>query len=151
MRAVLFACAASLLVTQALGAGLPKRAKPFSAADVTAIYAGNTIEWGHGAGFLAADGKLTAYWTKPGEEGYAAGTWTVSGNEFCYSASWVNAAKRFDESFCWKLYHVGKKTFYQETRATDGRTLTVTAQGPRIVAGDKATTQAEAMKAKIGQ
>ena len=151
-RVVLPVCISLLMSASALAAPkLPKNAKPFTAQEVTAIYSGNTIEWGAGAGFLATDGTMTAYWSKKGDEGYAKGKWSVADNEFCYSASWTNATKPFDESFCWKMYHAGTKTYYEETKATDGRTLKVTLKGPQISRGDKATKQAEAMKAILSK
>ena len=151
-RLALALCVSLAFVAPALAAQkLPARAKPFSPDEVTAIYSGNSIEWSAGAAYLAADGSLTAYWSKKGDEAYGSGKWTVEGNEFCYSASWVNAAKPFDETFCWKIYHAGKKVWFEETKASDGRALTVTLKSPPVSKGDKATTQAAAMKAVVGK
>jgi len=108
------------------------------------------MEWSAGGGFFAPDGKMAAYWSKKGEEGYAEGKWSVTGNEFCYSASWKNATKPLDEEFCWKMYHVGKKTYYEETKASDGRALKITPKSPPVSNGDKATKQGFDPKARVG-
>ena len=151
-RVALAVCAALLVSTPVLGAQkLPKNAKPFTADEVTAVYSGNTMQWSAGGGFFAPDGKMAAYWSKKGEEGYAEGKWSVTGNEFCYSASWKNATKPLDEEFCWKMYHVGKKTYYEETKASDGRALKITPKSPPVSNGDKATKQAEAIKEKLSK
>ncbi len=66
LRIISVAWVISVLATPVLAAGLPKKAKPFSAGEVTAVYSGNRIEWKQGAGYLAPDGNMTAYWAKPG-------------------------------------------------------------------------------------
>ncbi|MGH6752413.1 MAG: DUF995 domain-containing protein [Bradyrhizobium sp.] len=142
----------ALLSSPALAAEtLPKDAAPLAEADVTAIYAGNTVEWSGGAAYLAPDGKLTAYWSQKGEEGVGEGTWTVKDNEFCYTAAWQTVQKSFDENFCWKVYRAADATWFEETRRSDGTDLKILSKGPAVSKGDNVSKQRQAMQLLVAK
>ena len=57
---------------------LPKGAVPLTEAEVHSLYDGKSINWTVAYALWRADGTVSGYYPKKGDEGFADGTWTVT-------------------------------------------------------------------------
>ncbi len=107
--------AAAISATPLAAEPLPATATPLSAADVTALYSGNSTEWSNSSAFFRPDKTVIGVYGENLDESIYWGKWTVTGNEICMRNSWRNV-KNGDTgggaTDCWMWYETPNGTLY---------------------------------------
>ncbi|KQS79927.1 hypothetical protein ASG25_21745 [Rhizobium sp. Leaf384] len=137
-------------------AKLPATATAITSEEVTALFSGNTTDWKPARAFWAADGKVIGLYPKKGSEAVGEGKWTVTGNKMCYEIDWRTAKKTaapFHENACNEFYKAGKKIWTKNVENSDAQYKgnIYTGEDKKLLKGDKASKEADAVKAKFEQ
>ena len=129
---------------------VPKEATPMTPEEITAILAGNSIDYKVGKYYFAPDHTLVGLGTGGW---FADGTWSVNGNTWCLDSVWHGPDKTKTETYvqCHEKYKLGKKIYTKNTKGEDKWLGDVgTDQEKKIKKGDIVSVQVDKLKKKYG-
>jgi hypothetical protein len=103
------------LATSSMADKLPKSAKPLTAEEITAMYAGHTAKWKGSNAWFAPDKSIKGLFGKKLDEALYFGTWSVTGNEVCMTNNSEDVkTKKKGGPFtdCWQWFRDDKKRLW---------------------------------------
>ncbi len=132
----------------------PKDAVALSAADVTAFFAGHTVDFRETLYYFSPDGSLVGYHKDKKGDGFADGNWDVNGNEFCLHSSWHGkdkSAAPFLYTWCNKLMKAKKVVWAQNTKSEDQYLNDIyTGLDKKLKKGDLVSKKIATLKTRYG-